>query len=60
MVLKSGRYKDQDIREVPSHYLGWLVSKAEETIRDCQAELQRRLVEINAETQRQEARARDR
>lgn len=41
-TLKFGKHKGQDIRTVPSEYLKFLVSSAQETIAECEAELGRR------------------
>ncbi len=40
--LRFGKYKDHDIRDVPSTYLEFLIESASQTIEDCDHELQRR------------------
>jgi hypothetical protein len=40
--LRFGKYKGSDISAVPTQYLEFLVSSAEETIAECEAELRRR------------------
>lgn len=47
--LKFGKYKGSDISTVPTQYLEFLVGSAEETIRECETELNRRAMVEQAE-----------
>jgi hypothetical protein len=42
MILKFGKYQDQDIRDVPREYLEWLLQSNKETVRAVEEELVRR------------------
>ncbi|MFY9531246.1 MAG: J domain-containing protein [Candidatus Acidiferrales bacterium] len=40
--LRWGKYRGEDIRTIPAEYLEFILESAQETIRDCTAELERR------------------
>lgn len=42
MVLQFGKYKGQDISQVPLEYVEWLLSKAQQDARIYEAEIERR------------------
>jgi hypothetical protein len=42
MILKFGKYKDQDIKTVPDDYLAWLIETQKKTLSEYQEEQERR------------------